>query len=53
MRNEAIEEFFADLFQLPKSRVRITKGQASRRKTLEAQGISLAQARQILDAISS
>ena len=49
--NEALEEFVAELFGVSKSKVRVVKGLTSRLKTLEIQGINIADAEKILDNV--
>jgi hypothetical protein len=39
--NEAIIRFFADRLDVPRSRVRLTKGGSGRRKVVEIEGIAL------------
>ncbi len=47
--NEALREFLAELFGLPSSRVSLRTGEASRKKTFQLAGVSLAQARAVLE----
>jgi uncharacterized protein len=48
--NQAVIEFFADLFQIPRSSVTIASGETSRNKVLRISGITAAQLRQRLAA---
>jgi uncharacterized protein (TIGR00251 family) len=46
--NQAAIEFFADLFEIPRSSVTIASGETSRNKVLRITGITAAQLRQRL-----
>jgi len=46
--NEACVEFFAELFDVPRSSVTITSGQSSRNKVIRVMGISVAEIRRRL-----
>jgi uncharacterized protein (TIGR00251 family) len=46
--NQAVVEFFADFFQIPRSSVTITSGATSRLKTVRITGIAAEQLRQKL-----
>jgi len=46
--NEACVEFFADLFDVPRSSVTIISGQSSRNKVIRVMGISVAEIRRRL-----
>ena len=46
--NQAVVEFFADFFQIPRSSVTITSGETSRLKTVRITGIAVDQLRQKL-----
>jgi uncharacterized protein len=46
--NQAVVEFFADFFQIPRSSVTITSGATSRLKTVNITGIAAEQLRQKL-----
>jgi len=48
--NQAVIEFFADFFQIPRSSITITSGETSRLKTVRIYGISADQLRQRLTA---
>ena len=52
--NQAVIEFFADLFQIPRSSVTIASGETSRNKVVRVSGISRATVEQRLNgAITS
>ena len=46
--NQAVVEFFADLFEIPRSSVTIASGEISRNKTVRVSGISRAAVEQRL-----
>lgn len=46
--NEEIIRFFSDVFSLPKSRIRISHGESSKRKTVVVAGVSLELAQKLL-----
>jgi uncharacterized protein (TIGR00251 family) len=46
--NQAVIEFFADLFQIPRSSVTIASGETSRNKVIRIAGVSKAAAEQRL-----
>ena len=46
--NQAVVEFFADFFQIPRSSVTITSGATSRLKTVRITGVAAEQLRQKL-----
>jgi uncharacterized protein (TIGR00251 family) len=46
--NDAVEEFIAKLFSVSKKTVQIVRGQLSRHKVIEIQGLSLSEAREKL-----
>ena len=46
--NQAVIEFFADIFQIPRSSVTIASGESSRLKVIRITGISAGQVRQCL-----
>jgi uncharacterized protein (TIGR00251 family) len=48
--NQAVIEFFADLFQIPRSSVTIASGETSRNKVVRVSGISRAAVEQRLNA---
>jgi uncharacterized protein len=48
--NQAAIEFFADLFEIPRSSVTIASGESSRNKVLRITGVTAAQLRQRLAA---
>lgn len=45
--NQALIEFLAELFGVPKSSVRLVQGQATRRKLVRIQGVTLADVRRL------
>ena len=47
--NEAIRDYLAELFRLPKSRVTLRSGDTSRKKTFQLAGLSLADAQKALE----
>ncbi len=51
--NEAVTAFVAKLFKIPRSAVRIESGETSRGKVLRLEGISAAEARQLLAPLLS
>ncbi|HYX53041.1 MAG TPA: DUF167 domain-containing protein [Candidatus Limnocylindrales bacterium] len=48
--NQAVIDFFADLFDIPRSSVTIASGETSRNKVIRVSGISAMQVRQRLSA---
>jgi uncharacterized protein (TIGR00251 family) len=48
--NHAVIEFFADLFEIPRSQVTITSGETSRNKLIRLTGVSAQQVREKLAA---
>ena len=48
--NQAVIEFFADLFDIPRTSVTIASGETSRNKVIRVSGISAMQVRQRLSA---
>ncbi len=48
--NEAVIEFFADFFAIPRSSVSIASGETSRNKVVRVTGISIQRARELLAA---
>src|SRR5437764_7889527 len=46
--NQAVIEFFADIFQIPRSSITIASGESSRLKVLRVTGISTGQVHQCL-----
>jgi hypothetical protein len=51
--NQAVIEFFADLFQIPRSSVTITSGETSRNKVVRVSGISRAAVEQRLSGATT
>ncbi len=48
--NEAVIEFFADFFAIPRSSVSIASGETSRNKVVRVSGISIQRVRELLAA---
>lgn len=48
--NEAVIEFFAKLFRVPRSSVTITAGATSRNKVVRVEGVSVQTAQQVIGA---
>jgi uncharacterized protein len=48
--NEAVIEFFADFFAIPRSSVSIASGETSRNKVVRVTGISIQRVRELLAA---
>ncbi len=46
--NEGLIEFMSDLFKLPKKNIQLVRGESSRHKVIEIQGITPEKAREIL-----
>lgn len=46
--NAGLIEFLADIFSVPKRRVQLIKGESSRHKTVEIEGVNINQAQEIL-----
>jgi hypothetical protein len=51
--NHAVIEFFADLFEIPRSSVTIASGETSRNKVVRVSGISRAAVEQRLQAVQA
>lgn len=51
--NQAVIEFFADLFQIPRSSVTIASGETSRNKVIRISGLSAERVREHLAAVVS
>jgi uncharacterized protein (TIGR00251 family) len=51
--NEAVIEFFADLFDIPRSSVTIATGESSRNKIIRISGVSVQQVRQHLAVVEA
>jgi len=51
--NEAVIEFFADFFDIPRSSVTIASGESSRNKIIRISGVSLQQVRQHLAVVET
>jgi len=47
--NEALRDFLAELFGLPRARVNLRIGETSRKKTFQLQGLPLAEAEKALE----
>lgn len=47
--NEALREFVAELFGLPRARVTLRAGETSRKKTFQLHGLSLSEAAKALE----
>ena len=47
--NEALREFLAELFALPRARVSLRAGETSRKKTFQLHGVGIADARKALE----
>lgn len=51
--NQAVIEFFADLFEIPRSSVTITSGETSRNKVIRISGLSAQRVRERLAAATT
>jgi len=51
--NQAVIDFFADLFQIPRSSVTIASGDTSRNKVIRVAGLTLAAVQQRLSSVLS